>query len=141
MYCIVLCSKCAHDGNLTASLWQSVVLHADTSQVAIAGYGSLPAVGAAPQPQRRAAFLIASLAALAMVACVGIAVAGYDQVGSRMACVKALILQVLFDTFFHVVGLPITAGSWNLHSVRQLHAGECTEGRESRLENAQCQFT
>jgi len=47
--------------------------------VAIAGYGSLPAVGAAPQPQRRAAFLIASLAALAMVACVGIAVAGYDQ--------------------------------------------------------------
>lgn len=49
-------------------------------QVAIAGYGSLPAAGAAPQPQRRAAFLIASLAALAAVACVGIAVTGYDQV-------------------------------------------------------------
>lgn len=52
-------------------------------QVAIAGYGSLPAPdGAAPAP-RRAAFLVASLAALAMVACVGIAVAGYDQVGCR----------------------------------------------------------
>lgn len=50
-------------------------------QVAIAGYGSLPAVGSAPQPQRRAAMIIASVAALAMVACVGIAVAGYDQVG------------------------------------------------------------
>jgi len=48
-------------------------------QVAIAGYGSLPAPdGAAPAP-RRAAFLVASLSALAMVACIGIAVAGYDQ--------------------------------------------------------------
>jgi len=50
-------------------------------QVEIAGYGSLPTVGASPQPQRRAAYIIACVAALAMVACVGIAVAGYDQVG------------------------------------------------------------
>jgi hypothetical protein len=47
--------------------------------VAIAGYGSLPEAAASPQPQRRAAFLIASLAALAMVACVGVAVVNYDQ--------------------------------------------------------------
>jgi len=47
--------------------------------VEIAGYGSLPTVGASPQPQRRAAYIIACVAALAMVACVGIAVAGYDQ--------------------------------------------------------------
>ena len=51
-------------------------------QVAIAGYGSLPAVGSAAPAPRRVAFVIASLAALAIVACVGIAVAGYDQVGS-----------------------------------------------------------
>jgi hypothetical protein len=50
------------------------------TQVAIAGYGSLPEAAASPQPQRRAAFLIASLAALAMVACVGAAVVNYDQV-------------------------------------------------------------
>jgi hypothetical protein len=50
--------------------------------VAIAGYGSLPEAAASPHPQRRAAFLIASLAALAMVACVGVAVVNYDQVGA-----------------------------------------------------------
>ena len=53
-------------------------------QVEIAGYGSLPTVGASPQPQRRAAYIIACVAALAMVSCVGIAVAGYDQVGSKL---------------------------------------------------------